>query len=37
MVRGAYGEKWKTWSRVSTGRIEDVQRYAAAIPDALKA
>jgi histidinol-phosphate aminotransferase len=36
MVRGTYG-KWTRWSRVSTGRIEDVKRYAAAIPDALKA
>ncbi|HEX5257727.1 MAG TPA: histidinol-phosphate transaminase [Sphingomicrobium sp.] len=35
IIRGAYG-KWKNWSRVSTGRIEDVQRYAAALPIALK-
>ncbi|MEJ2457337.1 MAG: histidinol-phosphate transaminase [Novosphingobium sp.] len=26
-VRPAYG-KWKQWSRVSTGKMEDVQRYA---------
>ena len=31
MIRGAYG-RWTHWSRVSTGRIEDVKRYAAALP-----
>jgi len=36
IIRGAYG-KWKNWSRVSTGKIEDVRRYAAALPEALKA
>lgn len=36
IIRGAYG-KWKNWSRVSTGKIEDVRRYAAALPAALKA
>lgn len=35
-IRGTYG-KWKTWSRVSTGRIEDVKRYVAALPAAVKA
>lgn len=35
-VRGAYG-KWTQWSRVSTGRIEDVRRYAAALPAAVGA
>jgi len=35
IIRGAYG-KWKNWSRVSTGKIEDVRRYAAALPDALR-
>jgi histidinol-phosphate aminotransferase len=30
-IRGAYGP-WKQWSRVSTGKIEDVQRYAEALP-----
>lgn len=35
-IRGAYG-KWSQWSRVSTGRIEDVQRYAAALPEAVGA
>ena len=36
MIRGAYG-KWTQWSRVSTGKIEDVRRYADALPAALKA
>ena len=36
VIRGAYG-KWKSWSRVSTGKIEDVRRYVAALPEALKA
>jgi histidinol-phosphate aminotransferase len=35
IIRGAYG-KWRSWSRVSTGKIEDVRRYAAALPIALK-
>ena len=35
-IRGAYG-KWSQYSRVSTGRIEDVTRYAAALPDAARA
>jgi histidinol-phosphate aminotransferase len=35
VIRGAYG-KWKNWSRVSTGKIEDVRRYAAALPEVLK-
>lgn len=35
-IRGAYG-KWTQWSRVSTGKIEDVQRYAAALPAAVGA
>ncbi|MFL6758925.1 pyridoxal phosphate-dependent aminotransferase [Sphingomonas sp.] len=34
IIRGAYG-KWKNWSRVSTGKIEDVRRYAAALPATL--
>ncbi len=34
MIRGAYG-KWKQWSRVSTGRIDDVKRYAAALPEVV--
>jgi histidinol-phosphate aminotransferase len=36
IIRGAYG-KWKNWSRVSTGKIEDVHRYVAELPAALKA
>jgi len=36
IIRGAYG-KWNNWSRVSTGKIEDVRRYAAALPAALRA
>ncbi len=35
-IRGAYGP-WKNWSRVSTGRIEDVKRYAEALPALVKA
>lgn len=31
-IRGAYGP-WEGYSRVSTGRIEDVSRYAAALPE----
>ena len=36
IIRGAYG-KWKEWSRVSTGKIEDVRRYTAALPATLRA
>jgi histidinol-phosphate aminotransferase len=36
VIRGAYG-KWKNWSRVSTGKIEDVRRYAAALPAVVRA
>lgn len=36
MIRGAYG-KWTQWSRVSCGKIADVKRYAAALPEVLKA
>ncbi|WP_448578325.1 pyridoxal phosphate-dependent aminotransferase [Thermaurantiacus sp.] len=36
VIRGPYG-KWTQWSRVSCGRIEDVRRYAAALPAALAA
>jgi len=35
IIRGAYG-KWKQWSRVSTGKIEDVRRYVAALPEVLR-
>jgi histidinol-phosphate aminotransferase len=36
IIRGAYG-KWMSWSRVSTGKIEDVRRYAAALPAVARA
>ena len=36
IIRGAYG-KWTQWSRVSTGKIEDVRRYAAALPAVARA
>jgi histidinol-phosphate aminotransferase len=36
IIRAAYG-KWTNWSRVSTGKIEDVRRYAAALPAVIKA
>ena len=36
IIRGAYG-KWTKWSRVSTGKIEDVRRYAAALPVVARA
>jgi len=35
-IRGAYG-KWGQYSRVSTGKIEDVTRYAAALPEVTRA
>jgi histidinol-phosphate aminotransferase len=31
-IRGEYGD-WKGYSRVSTGKLEDVARYTAALPD----
>ena len=36
IIRGAYGKR-KQWSRVSTGRIEDMRRYAAALPEVARA
>jgi histidinol-phosphate aminotransferase len=33
-IRGAYGP-WTQWSRVSTGRLEDVERYAKALPEVI--
>ena len=36
MIRGAYGP-WSQWSRVSTGKIEDVQRYASALVEIMHA
>lgn len=35
LIRGQY-RTYKPWSRVSTGRIEDVKMYANAIPKALE-
>lgn len=32
LIRGAYG-KYTQWSRVSMGRLEDVERYARALPE----
>jgi histidinol-phosphate aminotransferase len=34
-IRGAYG-RWSGYSRVSTGKLEDVARYAAALPELAK-
>jgi histidinol-phosphate aminotransferase len=36
VIRGAYGQ-WKNWSRVSTGKIEDIRRYVAALPEVVRA
>ncbi len=36
IIRGPYG-KWTGWSRVSTGRIGDVKRYAQALPEVVGA
>lgn len=36
IIRGPYG-RWTQWSRVSCGRIEDVRRYTAMLPEALAA
>lgn len=36
MIRGAYG-KWSQWSRVSTGKLEDVERYCKALPEIVGA
>ena len=35
LIRPPYG-RFKTWSRVSTGRIEDVQAYVAALPELVR-
>ena len=37
LVRGAWGAAWPNWSRVSTGRLADVQRYANALPALVNA
>ena len=34
LVRGAY-EGWPAWSRVSTGLLDDVDRFAAALPEVM--
>ncbi len=36
LIRGAYGP-WKQWSRVSCGKIADVERYVAAFPQVWSA
>ena len=35
LIRGAYGP-WKQYSRVSTGMLADVERYAAALPQVIE-
>ncbi|WP_164156388.1 pyridoxal phosphate-dependent aminotransferase [Sandarakinorhabdus rubra] len=37
LVRGAWGPAWPNWSRVSTGRLADVQRFADALPGLVNA
>ena len=37
LVRGAWGPAWPQWSRVSTGRLVDVERYANALPELINA
>lgn len=37
LVRGAWTPAWPEWSRVSTGRLADVRRYAQALPDLVTA
>ena len=34
MIRGIYRD-YSQWSRVSTGRLEDIQMYVDALPAAL--
>lgn len=36
IVRGPYGS-FSQWSRVSMGKLEDIDRYVAALPEVLKA
>jgi histidinol-phosphate aminotransferase len=36
LVRGIYGQ-YAEWSRVSMGRLEDVERYCTALPEVLRA
>ena len=35
MIRGAYG-RWHNWSRVSTGKLEHIRRYAEALPQLVR-
>jgi histidinol-phosphate aminotransferase len=37
LVRGAWTPAWPAWSRVSTGRLADVERYAKALPELVNA
>jgi histidinol-phosphate aminotransferase len=37
LIRGSYGPKWTEWSRVSCGKMEDVARYAEALPALVRA
>jgi histidinol-phosphate aminotransferase len=37
LIRPSYGPKWSEWSRVSCGRLEDVARYAEALPTLARA
>lgn len=36
MIRGSYG-KWTNWSRVSMGKVPDVERYVRALPEVIRA
>ena len=36
LIQGQYGS-FKNWSRVSMGKIEDIQRYVDALPKVLDA
>ncbi len=35
LVRGSFGPQWSQYSRVSVGRLEDVRRYAEALPEII--
>jgi histidinol-phosphate aminotransferase len=37
LIRGSYGPRWTEWSRVSCGKLEDVARYADALPALVRA
>jgi histidinol-phosphate aminotransferase len=36
LIRNSYGPKWTQWSRVSCGKLEDVARYAEALPTLVR-